>query len=209
MADLLSAVFIPIEAFHPFVLGIYLAKLYWALCLHFSCRVLFNPHNDSFSVSGSQWAVILHLGRHLVMSGDVRGCHNPGEGCSWHLISKDLRCCSCSAQSRHSQQKTLACMSTVLQLGHLIVGAAPSLIYQWGNWDSVVMWLSAVTQLVSSGSARAWVLTTVLDGLVTSPFVPILCLWAPLLPLNQTTYLSSPQPIVLTLTGSNMMFALL
>lgn len=68
MADLLSAIFIPIGAFHPFVLGVYLANVYQALCLHFSRRILFNPHNDSFSGS------VVQSGQWFCTPGDIWWC---------------------------------------------------------------------------------------------------------------------------------------
>lgn len=95
----------------------------------------------------------------------------PGWGCSWYLISKDLVfLLQCTKQPPNRKLSGLHVYSVAVRTFDRRCCSFPHLPMR--NWDSVVMWLSAVTQLVSSGSARDWVLTTVLNWLVTSPLCP-------------------------------------
>ena len=207
MADLLSAIVIPVRAFPPFVLGIYLANLYWALCPHFSLWILFNPHNNSFSRSvvlsrqwfctpGDIWRCLETL---VVVIAGVRGANG-----IWSVKTRD----AAQHPSVHKAGPPNRELSG-LSVSCAAVGPFHHRRYSFSHlpvrtlWLRVVMRFSGVTQLISGGAVRAWALTTVLDGLLASPSALILCCWAPSLPLLQAIYLSQWQSIVITLIGNN------
>lgn len=61
--------------------------------------------------------------------------------------------------------------------------------------------LSCVTQLVSGEAVRAYILSALLDRLAASPSTPIVCHWAPSLPLLQASCLASQSQLQLHLWG--------
>ena len=59
--------------------------------------------------------IILPPRGHLTMFGDIIGCHNRGEGCYWHLVSRGQRCRSAYEKSPWQWRILQSKMSVMLR----------------------------------------------------------------------------------------------